>query len=74
MPNICIAEISQTAEIAQNRLKRGNSADIPYISKIPTTWNFDQSPVKSKGLTMKKPFLQWRDMNLLLNEITARTN
>ena len=26
-------------------LRRGNSADIPYISEIPTAWNFDHSPV-----------------------------
>ena len=43
--NICDVEISHAAEISRNRLKRGNPADIPYISEIPTTWNFGQSPV-----------------------------
>ena len=43
--NIRNAEILHTTEISQNCLKRGNPADIPYISEIPTAWNFGQSPV-----------------------------
>ena len=42
---ICDVEISHAAEISRNRLERGNPADIPYISEIPTAWNFGQSPV-----------------------------
>ena len=43
--NICDAEISHATEILWNCLKCRNPADIPYISEIPTAWNFGQSLV-----------------------------
>ena len=35
------------SQLDAKSLHRRNSADIPYISEIPTAWNFDHSPVIS---------------------------